>query len=87
MSQHQQSIETIGVTVGKVASVGGGAAGLVFGLTANEVAALAGIVIGVLGLLVQWHYNRQRNRREVAEHEARMARWRKSAPGPGSSSS
>ena len=75
MSQSQHHIDTIGVTVGKVASVGGGTAGLVFGLTANEVAALAGIAIGVLGLLVQWHYNRLRDRRETAEHKARMARW------------
>lgn len=77
MSQSQQHIDAIGVTVGKVASVGGGTAGLLFGLTANEVAALAGIVIGALGLLVQWHYNRKRDRREASEHEARMARLRK----------
>ena len=75
MSQSQQHIETIGVTVGKVASIGGGTSALVFGLSANEVAALAGIAIGVLGLLVQWHYNRLRDRRETAEHKARMARW------------
>lgn len=76
MSQHQQSIETIGVTVGKVASIGGGTSALFFGLTANEVAAFAGILIGLVGLLVQVHYNRLRNRRETAEHEAKMARWR-----------
>ena len=75
MSQSQQHIETIGVTVGKVASIGGGTSALVFGLSANEVAALAGIAIGVLGLLVQWHYNRLRDRRETADHKARMARW------------
>lgn len=77
MSQSQQHIEAIGVTVGKVASVGGGTAGLVFGLTANEIAALAGIVVGILGLLIQWHYNRRRDRREAAEHEARMERLRR----------
>ena len=77
MSHSPQHIEAVGVTVGKVASIGGGTAGLVFGLTANEVAALAGIVIGVLGLLVQWHYNRRRDRREAAEHEARMERMRR----------
>ena len=75
MSQSQHHIDTIGVTVGKVASIGGGTSALVFGLSANEVAALAGIAIGVLGLLVQWHYNRLRDRRETAEHKARMARW------------
>lgn len=68
--------EIVGVTVGKIASVGGGTSALVFGLTANEVAALAGIAIGVLGLVIQWHYNRRRDRRETAEHMARMAQWK-----------
>lgn len=76
MSQHQQHIDTIGITVGKVASIGGGTSALVFGLSANEVAALAGIAIGLIGLLIQWHYNRLRDRRETAEHLARMAQWK-----------
>lgn len=73
MSQSHANIDAIGVTVGKVASVGGGTSALVFGLSANEVAALAGIAIGLFGLLIQWHYNRKRDRREAAEHNARMA--------------
>lgn len=68
----QERIDVIGATVGKVGAVGGGASALFFGLTANELAALCGIVVGVLGLLVQWYYNRRRDRREQAEHEARM---------------
>ena len=71
----QQHFDTVGVTVGKVASVGGGTSALVFGLSANEVAALAGIAVGLFGLLIQWHYNRLRDRRETAEHKARMTQW------------
>lgn len=68
----QDRMDVVGATVGKVGAYGGGVSAFFFGLTANEIAALGGIVVGVLGLLVQWYYNRRRDRREQAEHEARM---------------
>jgi hypothetical protein len=67
-----RDIDAVGVAAGKVGTYGGGTSALVFGLTANELAALGGIVVGVLGLLVQWYFNRRRDRREQAEHLARM---------------
>ena len=74
--------DAVGVAVGKLGTYGGGASAFVFGLTANELAALGGIVVGVLGLLVQWYYNRRRDRREQAEFEARMAAFRESLHEP-----
>jgi hypothetical protein len=71
-----RDIDAVGVAAGKVGTYGGGASAFVFGLTANEFAALGGIVVGVLGLLVQWYFNRRRDRREQAEFEARMAALR-----------
>jgi hypothetical protein len=42
------------------------------GLTANDWAIVGGLVIAVAGFLLQWHFQRRRDRREVEEHEARM---------------
>lgn len=78
----QERMDVVGATAGKVGAVGGGASAALFGLTANELAALGGIVVGVLGLLVQWYYNRRRDRREQAEFEARMAAFREALHEP-----
>lgn len=51
--------------------VGAGGA-LIFGYDANTVAALGGLLIGALGLLLTWHYQRKRDRREQEAHERRM---------------
>ncbi|WP_281915663.1 holin [Caldimonas thermodepolymerans] len=72
----RDQLDAAAIEGGKVATYGGGASAVLFGLTANELAALGGIVVGVLGLLVQWYYNRRRDRREQAEFEARMAAFR-----------
>lgn len=67
-----ERLEAAGVVVGKVGTYGGGTSALFFGLTASEFAAFVGAVVAVVGLLVQWYFNRRRDRREQAEHEARM---------------
>lgn len=74
-----RDIDAVGVAAGKVGAYGGGASAFFFGLTANELAALAGIVVGVLGLLVQWYFNRRRDRREHEEFIARMRQYRERA--------
>lgn len=38
----------------------------------SEFGVLAGVLIGVAGLWMQWHYKRREDRRAQAEHEARM---------------
>lgn len=68
--------DAIGVAVGKAGAYGGGASAFFFGLTANEFAALSGVIVAVIGLAVQWFYNRRRDRRESAEFDARMSRYR-----------
>ena len=67
-------VDAAGLLVGKTATYGGGASAFLFGLTANEFAAIAGVIVAVTGLCVQWFYNRRRDRRETDEHKARMAR-------------
>ena len=56
-----------------------GSAGLTgFGwLFSNEFAVFAGIVIGLLGFLVNWYYRHRADTRLAREHEARMERLRK----------
>lgn len=49
---------------------------IVFGLTLYELGVIVGMVTGVIGLVVQWHFNRRRDRREIIEHSARMERLR-----------
>lgn len=68
--------DAIGVAVGKAGAYGGGASAFFFGLTANEFAAVSGVIVAVVGLCVQWFYNRRRDRRETAEHAERMAKYR-----------
>ena len=74
----EEQTDAIGVAVGKTAAYGGGASAFVFGLSANEFAALCGIVVGVVGLAVQWYYNRRRDRREQELHAVKLKRWQDS---------
>jgi hypothetical protein len=53
---------------------GGGTTAFLGGLTANEIAAFGGLIVAIIGLAVQFYYNRKRDRREHALHLARLAR-------------
>ncbi|WP_202844772.1 holin [Luteimonas saliphila] len=68
----RDQIDATGVVVGKLSAYGGGASAIFFGLSASEFAAIVGAVVAVIGLAVQWVFNRRRDRREQAEHAARM---------------
>lgn len=54
---------------------GGAAISLVGWFSATEWAAIGGFLVAAIGLLVSLHFNRRRDRREQAEHDARMKRW------------
>lgn len=41
------------------------------GYTANDIAMFIGAVVAVVGLFLQWHYQRKRDKREQAEHQMR----------------
>ena len=65
-------------SAGKATQIGAGTT-IVSWLVSSEAGVAAGIVIGLMGLLMNWHYRRkefriqeQRNAREQAEYEARM---------------
>ena len=52
---------------------GGGTTAFLFGLDANTIGMICGVIIGLMGLAITWHYQRKRDRREQDEHDARMA--------------
>src|SRR3546814_14317558 len=64
-------VDAAGLLVGKTATFGGSASAFLFGLSANEVAAVVGALVAVIGLCVQVFYNRRRDRRETEEPPAR----------------
>jgi hypothetical protein len=54
---------------------GGGTTAFLGGLTANEIAAFGGLLVAVVGLLIQLYYKRKSDKRELELHEMRKARW------------
>lgn len=58
----------------KIATYGGGAGALFFGLTASEFAAIAGVAIAAAGLVVQVIYTVRRDRREEKAMNNRLNR-------------
>lgn len=63
----------IAATAQKV-TYGAGSAAIYGGLTANEFAAIGGLIVAILGLIVQLYYKHKQDRREQRFHEERMAR-------------
>lgn len=63
---------TIATAANKVTVFGGGAAFLIGGLTVNEVAALGGLVLAAVSMLIQMLYTRRSNKRQEAA-DARQA--------------
>jgi len=63
--------------IGKNMAVGGGGTALIFGLAASDFAAIAGLVIALIGLCIQFYYKRRADRRDVELHDAQMADLRR----------
>lgn len=52
-----------------------GSAGAVLGwLTSSQAGILIGILIGVAGLVINWHFKRKNDKRQELAHQAFMAR-------------
>ena len=61
-------------TVAKTMAYGGGGGAFLFGLDANTIGMIGGLIIGVVGLLLTWYYQRRRDKREQAEYDFRMGK-------------
>ena len=51
--------EAVSTKIASAATYGGSSAAVIFGLTANEVAAISGVVIAICGLLVNIYFKHQ----------------------------
>ena len=51
----------------------GAGASLVGGLTANEIAGFGGLLVAIIGLLIQWYYKHKADKRSHRLYEKRMA--------------
>lgn len=73
MSQTDPNLADAAIAmVGHRTAQGGAGASVLGWVTSSEAGVVLGIVIGVVGLLVQWYYNRRRDKREEAESAWRM---------------
>ena len=71
-----QTSTAVGVAT-KVTTYGGSAGAVFFGPTANEMAAVGGLVIALLGLVVTIIFKLRDDRRAQQKHAAEMARLRR----------
>lgn len=62
---------TLAAIGSKTAYTGAGVTGFGWFLS-NEFFGLAGIFIGVVGLVINWHFKVRADKRDRMEHEARM---------------
>jgi len=63
--------------VAKVSTYGGSAGAVLFGLTANDIAAYSGVAIGLMGIGITLFYKRREDRRSAQRHAAEMARLKR----------
>jgi hypothetical protein len=66
------SIDAALATIGHKTAQGGVGITFVGWALSSEGTAVIGILMGLVGLSIQWYYRRKQDRREEAEHEARM---------------
>lgn len=68
----QTTIDATLAAAGSKATYTGAGASLVGWLTSSEAGVIFGIVLGVIGLLVNLYFKHRDDRRQQTEHEARM---------------
>lgn len=68
-----QALDATMAAAGSKATYAGAGASVVGWLTSSEFGVIAGVLIGVAGLAVNWYYRHREHRREQEEHDARMA--------------
>lgn len=75
-----QATEAAIAGVAQKAAYGGGTTAVIGGLTANEIAAFGGLLIAVLGLLVQLYYKWKADRREERLSAAQLKHYARRDP-------
>ncbi|MFK7088687.1 holin [Chromobacterium violaceum] len=67
-----EAFEATAATVASKATYGGAGGSVAGFLLSNEFAVLVGLLVAVGGFLMNWYYRAKQDRREQAEHDARM---------------
>jgi hypothetical protein len=67
-----QTVDATLAAVGHKTAHAGAGTSFVGWLLSSEAGILIGILIGIAGLAIQWHYSRKRDKREEQEHKLRM---------------
>jgi len=62
--QTQQTVDALGAKTGTAIAMTGGSGAVVAGINLSDWGVIAGIVIGVLGLLVQLHFKWREDQRQ-----------------------
>lgn len=72
MTTAQQTLDATLAAAGSKATYGGASASVVSWFLSSEFGMLAGLCIGLAGLMVNWYYKHKEDCRQQVEHERRM---------------
>lgn len=75
-----ETLDHLAATGGKTIAAGTGMTSWGW-ITSNEFLGLVGAAVAIAGLCITWYYKRQANRRQIVEHELRVARMRRGLGG------
>lgn len=73
----KEALEAAASAVASKSTYGGAATSALGWMLSSEFTVVFGFVVAVAGLAVNWYYKAKADRRQQAEHEARMARLRR----------
>lgn len=71
-TEHHATLDATLAAAGSKATYGGASASVLSWFLSSEFGMLAGLAIGLAGLIVNWHYRHKEDQRQQAEHEKRM---------------
>lgn len=74
MDLQQHATEVTLAAIGSKATYAGAWTSVVGWLMSSEFGVVAGILLGICGLLVNWHYRRKQDKRDEARHARDMGR-------------
>jgi len=70
--KEQQTLDATMAALGSKATYTGASTSIVGWVLSSQFGVLAGILIGLAGLCINWYYRHKQDKREEAEHKRRM---------------
>lgn len=70
--KEQQTLDATMAALGSKATYTGASTSIVGWFLSSQFGVLAGILIGIAGLCINWYYRHKQDKREEAEHKRRM---------------